>query len=49
MAKKKQPDYAKAAREASAALTAMRIKKGALHGFHLGSGDREEAIERLRR
>jgi hypothetical protein len=48
MAKKKQPDYAKAAREASAALTKMRIKKGALHGFHLGSGNRAEAIARLR-
>jgi hypothetical protein len=27
----------------------MKIKKGALHGSYLGSGDRKWAIERLRR
>jgi len=27
----------------------MKIKQGHLHGFYLGSGDRAEAIERLRR
>jgi hypothetical protein len=27
--------------EASARLTAMKIKKGALDGFYLGSGDRK--------
>jgi len=47
--KHKQPDYKKAAEEASAAFTAMKIKKGAPHGFYLGSGDRKWAIERLRR
>ena len=32
------------------ALTAMRIKKGRLHGgFYLGSGDRAEAISRYGR
>jgi len=46
---RKKPDYKKAAEEASAALTAMKIKKGALHGSYLGSGDRKWAIERLRR
>ena len=45
----KKPDYAKATREASAALTDMKIKGGALHGLCLGSGDRAAAIERLRR
>ena len=49
MAKKKQPDYGKAAKEASAALTEMRIESGHLHGYHLGSGDRREAIARFRR
>ena len=49
MAKKKQPDYAKAAREGSAALTKMKIEHGHLHGGFLGSGNRAEAIERLRR
>jgi len=47
--KHKQPDYAKAAKEASAALTAMKIKHGALHAFYQGSGDQKWAIERLRR
>ena len=45
---RKKPDYKKAAEEASAALTAMKITKGA-HGSYLGSGDRKWAIERLRR
>jgi hypothetical protein len=45
---RKKPDYKKAAEEASAAFTAMKIKKGALHGFFLGSGDRKWAVERLR-
>jgi hypothetical protein len=49
MAKKKQPDYKKAAEEASAALTEMKIKRGKLHGSPLGSGDRTEAIARFRR
>jgi hypothetical protein len=49
MAKKKQPDYGKAAKEASVALTKLKIKQGALHGFYLGSGDRAESISRLRR
>jgi hypothetical protein len=44
-----KPDYKKAAEEASAALTAMKIKSGRLHGFHLGSGNRAEAVARLRR
>ena len=46
---RKQPDYRKAAEEASAALTKMKIEHGHLHGFYLGSGDRQWAIERLRR
>jgi hypothetical protein len=45
---RKQPDYAKAAKEASAAFTAMKIKHAA-HGSFLGSGDRKWAIERLKR
>ena len=49
MARKKQPDYKKAAEESSAALTEMKIKSGRLHGLFLGSGDRKCAIERLRR
>jgi len=50
MAKKKQSDYGKAFRGASAALTAMKIEKGRVHGgFYLGSGDRAESIARLRR
>jgi hypothetical protein len=49
MAKRKEPDYAKAFKESSAALTAMKIKRGALHGRHMGSGDRGEPIARLRR
>jgi hypothetical protein len=40
MARKKQPDYGKAFKGASAALTAMKIKAGRLHGSYLGSGDR---------
>jgi hypothetical protein len=46
---RKKPDYKKAAEEASAALMAMKIKSGHLHGLFLGSGDRQWAIERLRR
>ena len=46
---RKKPDYKKAAEEASAAFTAMKIKQGTLHGSYLGSGDRKWAIERLRR
>jgi len=46
---RKKPDYAKAAREASAAFTAMKIKHGHLHGWFLGSGDRQWAVKRLRR
>jgi len=46
---RKKPDYKQAAEEASAAFTALKIKKGALHGFFLGSGDRKWAVERLRR
>jgi hypothetical protein len=49
MAKNKPPDYRKAFKEASAALTAMKIREGALHGWFLGSGDRAEAIARFRR
>jgi hypothetical protein len=49
MAKKKQPDFAKAAKEASAALTKMKIERGQLHGYYLGCGDRAESIARLRR
>ena len=45
---KKKPDYAKAAKEASAAFTEMKIQCGALCGFFLGSGDRAAAMERLR-
>ena len=49
MARKKQPDYKKAFKEASAALTKLKIEHGHLHGFYLGSGDRKWAVERLRR
>jgi len=49
MAKKKQPDYVKAFKEASAARTKMKIDHGALHGWFLGSGDRAAAVARLRR
>src|SRR5215471_7776294 len=45
----KKPDYAKAFKEASVALTKLKIRQGAQHGFFLGSGDRAEAIARLRR
>lgn len=49
MAKKEQPDYKKAFKGASAALTKMKIEHGHLHGWFLGSGDRAEAIARFRR
>jgi hypothetical protein len=49
MAKKQQPDYKKAFKESSAALTAMKIERGDLHGFYLGSGDRAASVDRLRR
>src|SRR5215471_19568446 len=45
----KKPDYAKAFKEASVALTKLKIRQGAQHGFFLGSGDRAESIARLRR
>src|SRR5215831_12987611 len=49
MAKKRQPDYGKAFKEASAARTQMKIEHGHLHGWFLGSGDRGVAVERFRR
>jgi hypothetical protein len=49
MAKRKEPDYGKAFQKASAALTALKIEHGHLHGSFMGSGDRQWAIERLKR
>jgi hypothetical protein len=46
---RKKPDYAVEAKQASVAMAKMKLQRGALAGYFLGSGDRGAAIERLKR